>query len=69
MIIEITKEGAITPITYEKAPPAAPVILSGLLLLAGWPPSPVSFLIFIAFVPLLWLEQQGLTREDFSAWT
>jgi len=42
--------------------------LSGVLLFAAWPPSPLTFLIFIAFVPLLWLEQQGLRRKKFFGW-
>lgn len=31
-------------------------VLSGLLLWAAWPVSPMTFLIFIAFVPFLWTE-------------
>ena len=42
--------------------------LSGALLFATWPPSPLTFLIFIAFVPLLWLEEQGLRRKKFFGW-
>jgi apolipoprotein N-acyltransferase len=37
-------------------------ILPGILLYAAWPMSPFSFLIFVAFVPLFWLEQT--TRND-----
>jgi apolipoprotein N-acyltransferase len=44
-------------------------ILSGLLLFAAWPVSPLSFLIFIAWVPLLWLEDQGINRGRFFGWT
>jgi len=43
--------------------------LSGLLLYAAWPTSPLTFLIFIAFVPLLWLEHQGTRRRRFFGWT
>jgi apolipoprotein N-acyltransferase len=42
--------------------------LSGLLLFAAWPVSPLTFLIFIAFIPLLWLEQQGVRRKKFFGW-
>ena len=44
-------------------------LLSGLLLFAAWPVSPLTFLIFIAFVPLLWLEQQTTSRKKFFGWT
>jgi apolipoprotein N-acyltransferase len=42
--------------------------LTGLLLFAAWPVSPLTFLIFIAFVPLLWLERQGMRRAKFFGW-
>lgn len=41
-------------------------LLSGLLLFAAWPVSPLTFLVFIAFIPLLWLERQGSRR--FFGW-
>ncbi|HXB09717.1 MAG TPA: apolipoprotein N-acyltransferase [Puia sp.] len=41
-------------------------LLSGLLLFAAWPVSPLTFLIFVAFIPLLWLERQGGRR--FFGW-
>jgi apolipoprotein N-acyltransferase len=44
-------------------------LLSGLLLFAAWPVSPLTFLIFLAFVPLLWLEQQSKSRSSFFGWT
>src|SRR5882762_8606681 len=44
-------------------------VLSGLLLFAAWPVSPLTFLIFIAFVPLLWLEQKVTSRKQFFACT
>lgn len=44
-------------------------VLSGLLLFAAWPVSPLTFLVFIAFVPLLWLEQQATSRKQFFGWT
>jgi apolipoprotein N-acyltransferase len=43
-------------------------LVSGLLLFAAWPPSPLTLLIFFAFVPLLWLEQQGIRRSRFFGW-
>ena len=43
-------------------------LVSGLLLFAAWPPSPLTLLIFLAFVPLLWLEQQGIRRRKFFGW-
>jgi apolipoprotein N-acyltransferase len=39
--------------------------LSGLLLFAAWPVSPFTFFIFIAFVPLLWLETKVVSRKKF----
>jgi len=41
---------------------------TGLLLYAAWPASPLTFLIFFAFVPLLWLERQGIRRAAFFGW-
>jgi apolipoprotein N-acyltransferase len=41
---------------------------SGLLLFAAWPVSPLTFLIFFAFVPLLWMERQGIRRAAFFGW-
>ena len=38
---------------------------SGLLLYAAWPVSPLTFLIFIAWVPLLWLETKVESRKKF----
>ncbi|MEO7984246.1 MAG: apolipoprotein N-acyltransferase [Bacteroidota bacterium] len=38
---------------------------AGLLLYAGWPVSPLSFLIFVAWVPLLWLESTVRSRKHF----
>jgi len=43
-------------------------LASGLLLFAAWPPSPLTLVIFFAFVPLLWLEQQGIRRKKFFGW-
>lgn len=38
---------------------------SGLLLWAAWPVSSLTFLIFVAFVPLLWLESTVKSRKKF----
>lgn len=43
-------------------------MLSGLLLFAAWPVSPFTFLIFVAFLPLLWLERQGVRGKQFFGW-
>ncbi|HEY4286227.1 MAG TPA: apolipoprotein N-acyltransferase [Puia sp.] len=43
-------------------------VLTGLLLFAAWPVSPLTFLIFIAFIPLLWMERQGIRRRKFFGW-
>jgi apolipoprotein N-acyltransferase len=42
---------------------------SGALLWAAWPVSPLTFLIFIAWVPLLWLESTIKSRRRFFALT
>ena len=42
---------------------------SGLLLWAAWPVSSFTFLIFIAWVPLLWLESKVESRKKFFALT
>jgi apolipoprotein N-acyltransferase len=44
-------------------------IASGLLLFAAWPVSPFTFLIFIAWAPLLWLETKVPSRKKFFALT
>lgn len=41
----------------------------GLLLCAAWPVSPLTFLIFIAWVPLLWLESRVRSRKKFFGLT
>ncbi|MBZ5857131.1 apolipoprotein N-acyltransferase [Flavihumibacter profundi] len=48
-----------------------PVILSvssGLLLAAAWPPLPTTLLIFLAFIPLFFLLEKGLSRFRFLGW-
>ncbi|MEJ7766783.1 MAG: apolipoprotein N-acyltransferase [Chitinophagaceae bacterium] len=40
-------------------------VTSGLLLWASWPVSPFTFLIFIAFVPFLWMEVKSTSRLNF----
>ena len=52
----------------KKIHPALLSALTGLLLYAAWPESPLTFLIFIAFIPLLWLERQGIRRARFFGW-
>ncbi|MBK7562476.1 MAG: apolipoprotein N-acyltransferase [Chitinophagaceae bacterium] len=42
---------------------------AGLLLWAAWPVSPLTFLIFIAWVPLLWLESKVESRKKFFGLT
>lgn len=44
-------------------------VLTGILLTAAWPVSSLTFLIFVAFVPLLWMERQGIRRKKFFGWT
>ncbi|MEP6700655.1 MAG: apolipoprotein N-acyltransferase [Bacteroidota bacterium] len=44
-------------------------IAGGLLLWAAWPVSPLSFLIFIAWIPLLWLESKVESRKKFFGLT
>ena len=41
---------------------------AGLLLYAAWPVSPLTFVVFGAFVPLLWLEREGIRRKKFFGW-
>ncbi len=41
----------------------------GLLLWAAWPVSPLTFLLFVAFVPLLWLEAKVESRKKFFGLT
>jgi len=52
----------------KKLSPILLSVLSGLLLFAAWPVSSLTFLIFIAFIPLLWLERQGIRRKRFFGW-
>ncbi|NOT51521.1 MAG: apolipoprotein N-acyltransferase [Chitinophagaceae bacterium] len=40
-------------------------IIAGLLLFAAWPVSSFTFLIFVAFLPLLWLESIIKSRKKF----
>src|ERR1035437_8046388 len=50
-------------------PPFFLCLLSGLLLFAAWPISPLTVLIFVAWVPLFLLEQQCRTLSRFFGWT
>lgn len=40
-------------------------VASGILLWASWPMSPLTFLIFVAWIPLLWLESKITSRKKF----
>src|SRR5690348_2815240 len=40
-------------------------LASGLLLYASWPVSPLTFLIFVAWIPLLWAEASVKGRRKF----
>ena len=51
--------------SVKKFHPAVLAFLSGLLLYAAWPVSPFTFLVFIAFIPVLWMEYQGISRGIF----
>lgn len=42
---------------------------SGLLLWAAWPVSPLNFLLFVAWIPLLWLEATVSSRRKFFGYT
>jgi apolipoprotein N-acyltransferase len=53
----------------KKLPPLFLSLLSGLLLFAAWPVSAFTFLIFIALIPLLWLEEQCSSRGQFFLWS
>ncbi|MGC4036720.1 MAG: apolipoprotein N-acyltransferase [Chitinophagaceae bacterium] len=44
-------------------------VASGLLLWAAWPVSPFTLLIFVAWIPLLWIETQVKSRRTFFALT
>lgn len=41
----------------------------GLLLFAAWPVSPLTFLLFISWIPLLWLESKVESRKKFFGLT
>jgi apolipoprotein N-acyltransferase len=49
----------------KKIPPAYIAIIGGLLLFAAWPVSPLTLLIFVAWMPLLWLESTIASRKKF----
>jgi apolipoprotein N-acyltransferase len=53
----------------KKLHPSILSALTGLLLYAAWPESPLTGLIFIAFIPLLWIDRQGIRRARFFGWT
>lgn len=41
----------------------------GLLLYAAWPVSPLTFLVFVSWIPLLWLESKVESRKKFLGLT
>lgn len=45
--------------------PLFAALLSGLLLFAAWPVSPFTALLFIGWIPLLWLESTGIRKRRF----
>lgn len=53
----------------KKLHPSILSAITGLLLYAAWPDSPLTGLIFIAFIPLLWIDRQGIRRARFFGWT
>ena len=53
----------------KKIHPALLSILTGVLLYGAWPESPLTPLIFVAFIPLLWVDRQGIRRARFFGWT
>jgi len=44
-------------------------LASGILLWAAWPTSPLTLLIFIAWIPLLWLESKSISNARFFGLT
>lgn len=44
-------------------------LLGGILLWAAWPVSPLTFLIFFAFLPLLWIEDRTQSNRLFLLYT
>ncbi len=52
----------------KKTPAFLLSLLSGLLLFVAWPVSPFTFLIFFAFVPLLFLAEKIANRAQFFGW-
>ncbi|MEO5999121.1 MAG: apolipoprotein N-acyltransferase [Chitinophagaceae bacterium] len=53
----------------KKLHPLLLALPGGLLLWAGWPVSPLTFLIFIAFVPFFWMEYTTSSRVKFLFYT
>ena len=40
-------------------------LATGILCWIAWPVSPLTFLIFVAWIPLLWLEEKCTSRKKF----
>jgi apolipoprotein N-acyltransferase len=52
----------------KKVHPSILSVLSAFILFAAWPVSPFTPLIFLGFVPLLWISELGLSRPRFFGW-
>jgi apolipoprotein N-acyltransferase len=52
----------------KKLHPAILSLASGILLFLSWPPLPTTFFIFLAFIPLFYLLEQGHGRAKFIGW-
>jgi apolipoprotein N-acyltransferase len=49
--------------------PLSLALTAGLLLWAAWPVSPMTYLLFIAWIPLLWVENTSTNRKKFFGYT
>ncbi|MFT4025146.1 MAG: hypothetical protein QM664_15335, partial [Flavihumibacter sp.] len=49
----------------KRYPPFLWALLSGIILSVGWPPVPACALLFIGFVPLFIILEQGIKRGAF----
>jgi apolipoprotein N-acyltransferase len=52
----------------QKIPAALWALGGGLLLWAAWPVSPLTFLIFVAWIPLLWLANRQPPVKKYFGW-
>lgn len=53
----------------KKIHPLLLSVIAGVLLYAAWPMSPLTLLIFVAWIPLLFIEQQGISKLKFFFYT